>query len=128
MKTTNEFSFILRPSTIDGGGVGVFTLHPIDKGVLLDIWPREKVRLLHESEIPESLRMYCVAKENDMWSCPPAFNKMEIGWYMNHSDTPNVFKKDGQFFAKRAIDKDEELLLNYKTLEEPENKREDYYR
>ncbi len=128
MDKTSEFSFILRPSTILDGGVGVFALHPINKGTLLDIWPREQVRLLHESEIPDVLKGLCVAKENDMWSCPPQFNKMEIGWHLNHSDNANVIKEEEKFYASSDIAENEELFLNYKTLEEPEDKREEYYK
>ncbi len=128
MDTTSELSFILRPSNITGGGVGIFALHDIDENVLLDIWPRSEIRLLHESEIPKELIGLCVAKDNDMWSCPPAFNKMEIGWHLNHSEQANVIKREDKFFSSRSIKKDEELLLDYKTLEEPEEKREDYYR
>ena len=36
--TTNHQSFILRPSTVEDGGVGVFALHGIQAGTRLELF------------------------------------------------------------------------------------------
>jgi len=128
MQTTNEFSFILKPSPI--GGVGVFALHDIPADADLALVPSDyETRLLHESEIPLALRMYCVARENDMWVCPAQFNRLELSWHLNHSEEPNALHiGKGAFRTCKAIKADEEILINYNTLNEPEAKKEDYYR
>lgn len=128
MQKTSEYSFILKPSKI--GGVGVFAIHDIDANVKLTLVSDDyKSRLLHQSEIPADLIMYCVAKDNDMWSCPSSFNKMEIAWHLNHSDSPNAKRTGkGEFFSTQNIKAGEEITIDYNTLGEPEDKKEDYYK
>ncbi len=128
MNKTTEFSFMLKPSRI--GGVGVFALHDIDSNVQLVLVTDDyKSRSLHESKIPKDLIMYCVAKENDVWSCPSNFNKMEIAWHLNHSDDPNARRTGkGEFYSTKKINKGEEITIDYNSLGEPEDKKEDYYK
>lgn len=125
---TNEFSFILKTSPI--GGIGVFATHDIEPGVKLAVYTeKHKSRLLHENEIPKELLMYCVAKENDMWTCPEDFSRMEVGWHLNHSNTPNSERRGkGLFYSVKEIKAGEEITLDYNTLGEPEDKKEDYYK
>lgn len=133
-KETNEFSFILKPSNIHNAGVGLFVLHDIEKDTRLRIYGDQieddidRARRLEEKDIPEELLAYCVHKGNGIIACPHDFGKMEIGWYMNHSANPNVRQeKHKWFFAIRDIKKGEELLLDYNTLGEPNETKEDYY-
>jgi hypothetical protein len=71
---------------IPGAGIGVFALHDIASGVWLEVIPRGyQARKFKRHELPDELRSYCVAKGNDIYTCPRQFNRMEIGWYMNHS-------------------------------------------
>lgn len=131
MHTTNEFSFVLKPSTISGGGVGIFTLHDIDKDVRLDILPEGyEARILKTDDIPDDLRVYCVAQpDGKTWRCPKKFNHMEMSWYINHSKNSNArFERFVGFFSTRPIKKGEELFLNYNELNEPEELKEDYYK
>ncbi|MCB9808795.1 hypothetical protein H6776_00145 [Candidatus Nomurabacteria bacterium] len=76
---TTEYSFKLQPSSIPGAGVGVFALHDIASQTLLDIWsPDTHARLLRKEDVPPELIVYCVAIDNDLWSCPAAFNHMQL--------------------------------------------------
>jgi len=126
----------LRPSTLrppkkDGDsvssrppepGVGVFAIRKIPKGtnvfagddnemVELDIGLLEKLdpaeRCLYED--------FCVFEGRKMW-CPRNFNNLTVGWYLNHSEDPNVRHDKGyNFLAIRDIEKGEELTANYST-------------
>lgn len=63
---------------------------------------------------------YCMWSKGGYW-CPVDFGQMEIGWYINHSDKPNiVFRetKDGNLIheAKKKIKKDEEVTIDYNEL------------
>ena len=52
---------------------------------------------------------------------PPSLNQLSVGWYVNHSDSPNVEAgDDGRFRALRRIAKGEELTADYRTfVDEP---------
>lgn len=127
---TDEFSFMLRVSTIASAGIGVFALHGIAKGVWLEVFPRGyRSRRFKASELPASLRSYCTAKPNDVYAAPRAFNRMSIGWYLNHSEAPNVLWDDDLdgYVAARDIAEGEELFIDYNLFEEPAEKKAPYY-
>ena len=108
-------------------GVGVFAIRDIPKGVKL-FWGDEqefvkvKQSVVEELEDVELKRLYtdfCVLKEG-VFYCPPNFNDLRVGWYMNHSDTPNVgydFETD-EARTLRHITHGEELTVNYHTFSE----------
>lgn len=127
---TDEFSFVLRPSTIEQGGIGVFALHDIAPGVWLEVFPRAyQSRRFRAHELHVALRSYCTAKANDVYACPQQFNRMYIGWYMNHSPTPNAdWDQDlGGYNSIRPIAAGDEILIDYNLFEEPEDKKEPFY-
>lgn len=95
MKTTNRFSFILKPSTIRDGGVGVFALHDIAEGTYMELFLKDfQEELRNEKDVPEELRGYCLNHESGKLLCPKFFNRMDIGNYLNHSKNPNLrYKK-----------------------------------
>ena len=124
----NEFSFMLKPSTIEGAGVGVFAAHDIEMGTIID-GSHFPIRILHKSEIPSDFLQYCVACENGLYKCPDSFWKMAIFWYLNHSSSPNLdWIGRGICKVKKYIKKGEELLMDYNQLDEPEEAKEDYYK
>ncbi len=48
---------------------------------------------------------------------PPSLNMLSVGWYLNHSDRPNVeADADGRFRTLRRIRKGEELTADYRTF------------
>jgi len=135
MNSTNEFSFTLRPST---HGVGVFAEHDIEKGTHLRLFAEEKVhdhkiREFRKEEIPEHFRTFCISR-GDILICPPDFGAMPIGWHLNHSSTPSAVKGESvanrkyAWYAARDIKKGEEITIDYNSLEEPEEAKEDFYK
>ncbi len=132
---TNEFSFVLRPSK---HGVGVFSLNDIQGGTHLRLFGDDKVfehrsRVLKKSEVPESLRDYCMSRGEEL-ICPPDFGAMPIGWYLNHSNEPNAAKgpndnpnRKYQWYATRDISAGEEIFIDYNVLEEPEEDKDEFY-
>ena len=130
MHTTNEFSFILKPSE---HGIGVFAVHEIKTGAFLRLFGEEKDhrfpfkdQLRDKKEVPEAFQIYCMDR-GDSLACPPDFGCMPIGWYLNHSRTPNAVHRDFEYYALRDIEAGEEILIDYNTLEESDSAKESYY-
>lgn len=119
-------NYVLRPSTIEG--VGVFTTRAIKKGEYIHIFDyseRDMVIIKEKTanKDPELLMMcerYGVLTKKGYY-CPKRFNHMYIGWYINHSKTPNIgpdTERISNFYkAIRDIDADEELFLDYSLLD-----------
>ncbi len=124
---TNEFSFVIKPAKY---GVGVFTTHDIKKGTHLRLFVDEEStkyesRTLKKNDIPEIFRGYCLDR-GDTMICPPDFGALPIGWYVNHSSTPNAAPGQNpnphrryRWYAIRDIKAEEEILFDYNNLEEP---------
>ena len=124
----SEFSFMLKPSAIEGIGVGVFATHDIEAGTIIDA-SGIPVRILHKDEIPLVFLKYCVALGGGFYRCPDCFSKMAIFWYLNHSNSHNLDWIDtGVFRTNKDIKQFEELLMNYNQLDEPENEKEEFYK
>jgi SET domain-containing protein len=126
---TTEFSFILKPTE---HGVGVFAAHDIKAGTYLRLFGNEAdegvdVSIIRKKEdVPEIFRQYCVDR-GDLMRCPSDFGCMEMGWHLNHSKNPNAYHKDYQYFASRDILAGEEIAIDYNSLEESDEAKEDYY-
>ncbi len=132
-----EFSFILKPSPL--GGIGVFATHDIPSGAPLFDPNGHRVKVLKIKDVPKELICYCVYISDEECWCPERFDRMEIGWYINHSSTPNVATKGEavlddtncikpQFYALKNINAGDEIVMDYNQLNEPEHLKEDYYR
>ena len=111
--------FVLRPSPIQG--VGVFTTRDIAEGEHLRLWQEEDWRFVPDAaaardpEMVELGETYCVRDEGGFW-CPADFHRMSIGWYMNHSDRPNVRTSrelNYHYYAARDIAAGEEIVCDY---------------
>lgn len=126
---TNGFSFILRPSLVNNAGVGVFALHDIAEGTHMALFLEDfQEELYDKKDVPPALQGYCLDQEDGKILCPKLFNRMDIGNYLNHSPQANVrYEKGRGFFAKRDIRNDEEILADYRELDEPENTWDKYY-
>ena len=59
--------------------------------------------------------------------CPKDFGCMSVGWYINHSKTPNAYHHDYDYYALSDIKEGEEITVDYNILGEPEEFKEDYY-
>jgi len=120
MNNTNDTSFKLRPSSIKGAGVGVFALHDINPNVWLALKPKGKVGVNRKKEdIPEELLDHCIEDSDGSYICPPEFNHMHIVWYLNHSDDPNAEMRNDGYYSLKAINKDDEILIDYNAFHEP---------
>jgi SET domain-containing protein len=129
MKTpTNQELFILKPSNVEG--VGVFALENIKEGTYLELFREDFEEEVREvQDVPKELQGYCLNTADGKLLCPKYFNRMDIGNYLNHSENANLrYEKGKGYFAKRDIQKGEELFANYRELEEPENSRAEYYK
>ena len=112
---TTEYSFMLKPSQIEG--VGVFAVHGIAKGTSLCIFRDAGARV---RTVPADFKKYCLNLKNGLLA-PSDFGQMAVGWYLNHSFTPNAYQDQYQYFAARDIEAGEEITINYRTLNEVEN-------
>lgn len=115
--------FRLKKSTIIDAGIGVFAVTNIKAGERLNtLFDDEKIRWVPADEY-NSLEISAELKENfsikfdDGYSMPTDFNRICIGWYLNHSDNPNLhFNDEYEYFAARDIQPGEELFINYDHL------------
>lgn len=127
---TSEFSFALKPSQ---HGVGVFAIHDITKGTHLRLFgDRETIDLRAiirpKADVPEVFQEYCMDR-GDKLVCPEDFGRMHVGWYLNHSPTPNTYRdEDYKWYASQNIKAGEEITINYNLLDEPEEAKKEYYR
>ena len=127
---TGEFSFLLKPAE---HGIGVFAAHDVKKGTHLKMFGREEAleaRSLarEKKDVPETFRSYCM-DWGDKLICPKDFSCMPVGWYLNHSKSPSAARdKRYWWYAARDIKAGEEITIDYNSLEEPEEVKEDYYR
>lgn len=115
----------LKPSTISGAGVGVFSLIDIPKDTLIFEVKRDDDYFFKYSEIedlPQSVKDYILGMtdgvEEGFFLDVPAF-KIYTTYYVNHSHEPNVFwdRRTDELFSIRDIKIGEELTTYYKPCE-----------
>ena len=125
----NEFSFMLKQSTIPNAGIGVFATHDIEKDSLIHFFPPNyEFRILHKNKIPAEFIKLCEAIGNNLYRCTQRFDCIETSWYLNHSNIPNIEMIDiTTYKANRDIKKYEEIFIDYNQLNEPEEDKEEYY-
>ena len=127
---TTEFSFILKPAKC---GVGVFTTHNIKVKTFLRLFGGNEnkncltLMTRDKKNVPKSFQLYCIDRGKKL-ICPNDFGSMDIGWYLNHSKTPNAFHRNYNYYALQNIKLGEEITINYNTLEEPKIAKENYYK
>lgn len=115
----------LKPSTIPGAGIGVFSLVDIPKDTLIFEVKRKDDYFFKISEIedlPLSIQDYILGMtdgtEEGFYLDVPAF-KIYTAYYVNHSYEPNVFwdRRTDELFSIRDIKEGEELTTYYKPEE-----------
>lgn len=106
---------LLKPSRTHG--IGVFTTKAIRRGARLALFARTDWRFVEDPKGEElaSCRRFGV-QEGDGFHCPERWDRMSIGWYLNHSIRPNVRISGMTARATRAIRGNEELTVDYGTL------------
>ena len=109
-------------------GVGVIAVRPIPKGIN----PMQEDRpcvfetctraAIESAQLPKSIMQLVVdlCPENDgVFDIPNhILNSCGVAWFLNHSKTPNMEERDGDFFTLREIAEGEELTVNYGTYGE----------
>jgi hypothetical protein len=112
----------LKPSRY---GVGVFAIRDIPAGAEIFSGDSNEMRDIDQRDIENCDRAikkmyedFCVYK-GGKWKGPTHLNNLTIGWYLNHSEVPNL-RCDGEynFFAIRQINDDEELTVDYTTYDD----------
>jgi SET domain-containing protein len=104
-------------------GVGVLAIRDIPAGTRVFRGEDERVVWVSRATVrrlPEPLRRL-YEDFGQLWGerlgVPRTFNMLSVGWYLNHSDRPNVAADDdGRFHALRRIRKGEELTADYRTF------------
>lgn len=115
----------LRPSKIKGAGVGVFAIEKIKEGVnpfdgcdtnLVNMSMSEFDQLSDEKK--RMVKDFCYYSSGN-WRVPKNFNTLDISWYVNSSQTPNLEfdTRTGQYKALRDIKVGEELTYKYEIYE-----------
>lgn len=115
----------LMPSPISG--VGVFAIRDIPAGVDPfgeDDTDYEQIpigEIRNDPEIPDAVKKYaedmCAVEGGFMFVPKDGVNKIDPGFFVNHSATPNLATSDGgkSFIALREIKAGEELTIDYYT-------------
>lgn len=115
----------LKPSTIPGAGVGVFSLIDIPKDTLIFDVKRDDDYFFKYSEIenlPPSIKEYITeitdGVKEGFFLDVPAF-KIYTAYYVNHSREPNIFwdRRTDELFSIIDIKIGEELTTYYKPCE-----------
>jgi len=122
----------IKPSPVEG--VGVFAIRDIPKGInpfqgiQKQKWfefDMKDIRI-EDPEIKKMMDDFFVIEENKKVFVPEnALNGMDISFFVNHSENPNIETVDGGFTFKtlRKINKGEELIVSYATYDDKYKKR-----
>jgi hypothetical protein len=106
-------------------GVGVFAIRDIPSGTNVFDGDTTEIREIPRTDLldvhPEVARLYrdfCVFTGGKILG-PTNFNNMTVGWYLNHSETPNMrCDDDYNFFSLHEIKAGEELTVDYHTYDD----------
>lgn len=111
----------IGPSRIHG--VGVRAVRDIPAGTLVFVGESERVVWASRAAVrrlPKAIRALYEdfgMVSGDRIGVPPSLNMLSVGWYVNHSNRPNIEAgDDGRFRAVRRIRKGEELTADYRTF------------
>ena len=115
---------ILKPSKIHG--VGCFTTEDIFEGQYVRVWDGRECVLVDKPlmQYKKMYSTYCI-ETSDGYLCPIDWIKMSVGWYLNHSNKPNLQSDNwgDTYYATRKIKAGSELTIDYKKLD-PDNNSE----
>ena len=104
-------------------GVGVRAIRDIPAGTAVFRGESERVVWVSRAAVrrlPKALRQlyedFAMAWD-DRYGVPRTMNMLSVGWYLNHSNRPNVAADEsGRFHSLRRIRKGEELTADYRTF------------
>ena len=121
-RTWSKAVLYLAPSKIEG--VGCFADMRIRKGEYVRTWLPEDTRfvtLAKANASPHRLlfKRFGIRTGNGYWA-PANFLRISVGWYMNHSEDPNLQPDDGDvtYYALRDIRPGEEVTMDYRRMDD----------
>jgi hypothetical protein len=104
-------------------GVGVLAIRDIPAGTMVFRGESERVAWVSRAAVRRLSKPIRSLYEDfgmvwgDQIGVPPTLNMLSVGWYVNHSDRPNVEADEaGRFRTLRPIRKGEELTADYRTF------------
>lgn len=108
-------------------GVGVVAIRDIPPGTRVFQGECERVVWVSRAAVRRLPQAYRSLYEDfgmvwgDRIGVPRSLNRLSVGWYVNHSDRPNlVAGDDGRFVTLRRVRAGEELTADYRTfVDEP---------
>lgn len=116
-----RISVEVRPSSLPGAGRGIFALDSAPAGAFLGMDFCNPKRITPEDQVldlPPEIRMYSWRQiEHVCFAANP--DHRAAADLMNHSFEPNIHWHLGHYFAAKEIQKDDELLLDYRHLLSP---------
>ena len=121
----NDIYCRLKPSNIKGAGVGVFAIENIPIGI--DPFPGCETKLNNLSkeaynnlteDKKRMVRDFCYYSSGN-WRVPNNFNQLDISWYVNSSQNPNLEfdNQTGKYKTLKEIKSGEELTYYYEVYE-----------
>jgi hypothetical protein len=117
-------------------GVGVVAIRDIPEGTCLFVGdvgetvrvPVTRVEAIADAAIRKMYYDFC-PEEGGFLVAPANFNQLTMGWYLNHSDSPNVFVDlHMRFRTARQIRRGEELTSNYRSYSDSAKRLIDTWR
>lgn len=109
-------------------GVGVFAVRNISAGInpfmgtrtAQDEWIKiPESEVYKNPDIPEAVRLmiedFFIWKNGFIYFPPLGMNELGIGYFVNHSNNPNLREKNKEFVTLREVKAGEELTVNYET-------------
>lgn len=111
----------LGPSKIDG--IGCYSDIVIRKGEFVRVFAPEDSRWVplkkaHASPHKKLIKKFGIRVDGGYWA-PVDFLRISVGWYMNHSETPNLQSDDGDvtYYALKDIHPGEEVTMDYRRMD-----------
>ena len=109
------------PSKIDG--VGCYSDIVIKKGEFVRVFAPDDSRWVplkraHASPHKKLIKKFGIRVSNGYWA-PVDFLRISVGWYMNHSETPNLQSDDGDvtYYALEDIRPGVEVTMDYRRMD-----------
>jgi uncharacterized protein len=110
----------LQLRRVDHREVGVFATRAIRKGEVLTISGGAVVPYRTVRTLPRWFRRFCFYIEHGYYLAPSSRRRIGLGFYMNHSCTPNAGDQRGELaltaIALRPIRKGEEITCDYRPV------------
>lgn len=121
-KKKSKALVVVGPSKIHG--VGCYADMKIRKGEFVRIFDPNDSRFVplakaHASPHVMMFRKFGIRTAKGYWA-PADFLRISSGWYMNHSETPNIQSDDGDvtYYALKDIPVGEELTMDYRRMDD----------